>query len=455
MTSDETRDDRPAETDTSTEAAPADADPTTTVSSDPGADAPPVRPEDLPGNVEPERDVEALLSDWTNVEIDEEPYTRATTEPVIDDRLFDELVATSDSDRATTTDERPADGEPSTDATDDPGQADESSEPDDSVPSEWGHEGAGGSVATVESAQDGPVPASGPDTPPTESDSSGHRRLLPSSAAVINASGIFLFLLVLAPFVVYSMPQLVGAAEGFVVLSGSMEPSFEEGDVIIVESVDPGAVSEGDIITFRRDGSETPVTHRVIDIDRNDGSVSFKTKGDANEEADNGRVRAEQLVGRVIFSIPEVGHVISAAATTTGRLLFLFCPLGLLVFLEIVHFVRGRSDDADGEETLDPLAPAAEQTVHPSRSTAETPGSGYSVGPTDVRISLLATGILAAYSAWITYRSYVRTGVPDTVSVSVCTGAITALVLGVWLYASASGSRGGSDRQDVVDVDAE
>lgn len=80
-----------------------------------------------------------------------------------------------------------------------------------------------------------------------------------------------------------------------VVMSGSMEPRIRPGDVLMVDPDASGFV-ENDIITFRRPGEETLVTHR---IERFEDDGLIVTKGDANLVNDGTRITEDDVVGRV------------------------------------------------------------------------------------------------------------------------------------------------------------
>lgn len=82
------------------------------------------------------------------------------------------------------------------------------------------------------------------------------------------------------------------------VITGSMEPSLQVGDYIVIEKIDTDALNEGDIISFYSDQSDIKgmlVTHRIVG--RNDDG-SFITKGDANPVSDIVTVRPESIVGK-------------------------------------------------------------------------------------------------------------------------------------------------------------
>jgi signal peptidase len=65
------------------------------------------------------------------------------------------------------------------------------------------------------------------------------------------------------------------------VISGSMAPTFERGDLVLMQSVYK-KVHEGDIIMFDNGVFEYPIIHRAVKVDRG----SIRTKGDANSYMD-------------------------------------------------------------------------------------------------------------------------------------------------------------------------
>lgn len=155
---------------------------------------------------------------------------------------------------------------------------------------------------------------------------------------------------ILVALVVLLALLLVGARlvglQVFVVLSGSMEPTYHTGSLIYVKKVDPYTIQEGQPITFMM--SETTVaTHRVVGIvpDEEDPTViRFRTKGDANDTEDGGLVHYKNVIGRPVFSIPYLGYVAEYIQHPPGRYVALSAGavLLLLVFLPDVF-----SEDPD------------------------------------------------------------------------------------------------------------
>lgn len=140
-----------------------------------------------------------------------------------------------------------------------------------------------------------------------------------------------------APVAAYLQPQLAGADRSLVVLTGSMQPALDPGDVVLVETdVRIDEIHEGDVITFQRHpGAGETVTHRVVEVTHDDRGTVLTTKGDANEDPDPMAVGEQMLVGRVDRTIPHLGHVVAAAQGPIA-------PLALVVLsiLTVGHEVR-------------------------------------------------------------------------------------------------------------------
>ena len=99
-----------------------------------------------------------------------------------------------------------------------------------------------------------------------------------------------------------------------VVLSGSMEPALPMGALVFTIDIEPEKIKVGDIVAFRRaEESQFTTSHRVIEVISNNGELSFRTKGDANAEADPRPVPASAIRGKILFSIPRVGYLVNSA----------------------------------------------------------------------------------------------------------------------------------------------
>lgn len=105
----------------------------------------------------------------------------------------------------------------------------------------------------------------------------------------------------------------------YAVLSPSMSPSYDVGDLIYVKKSSFSGIKPGDAVTFVANEELTVVTHRVVEIDRE--NRRFYTKGDANEHRDAAPVLYENVLGVVKFSLPGLGYVSSRVSSLPGRII--------------------------------------------------------------------------------------------------------------------------------------
>lgn len=118
----------------------------------------------------------------------------------------------------------------------------------------------------------------------------------------------------------------------FAVESGSMTPTINKGDFILVKRQDSYTV--GDIITFRTGpiNNEYNNTHRIITLKEDN---TFITKGDFNNVEDVDPVTYENIIGKYISKIPLVGYPILFSRTVPGFILLIVIPSTILIYEEI------------------------------------------------------------------------------------------------------------------------
>ena len=90
------------------------------------------------------------------------------------------------------------------------------------------------------------------------------------------------------------------------VLSGSMQPQFERGDVLVLKPIDSAAVTQGQILMLpAAQGDGSLYVHRVIEVDHAKGATLVRTKGDANPAPDPETMKITST------QVPEVTGVIN------------------------------------------------------------------------------------------------------------------------------------------------
>jgi signal peptidase len=130
------------------------------------------------------------------------------------------------------------------------------------------------------------------------------------------------------------VPSFLGY-KPFIVLSGSMEPEFYSGDIVVIKEVNVDTLQEKDVIAFKK--GESVITHRIMDITEKDNVRQYVTKGDKNNMDDNITVTDEMVEGKYLLRIAQLGNVAMFMQTPVGILIFVVFPLILFIIYDILH----------------------------------------------------------------------------------------------------------------------
>lgn len=170
-----------------------------------------------------------------------------------------------------------------------------------------------------------------------------------------------------------------------IVLTDSMSPVINGGDLIFATKVDPTTIKEGDIISFFDPASKSGalLTHRVTAVNEIDGKLYFRTQGDANNMEDKLSVEADKVIGAYSFRIPYMGSVAMFMQTTVGLIVCVVVPLLLLIGYDLIRrkkYEKGKKQDTDALlKELEALraaqaaAPVAEAAPAESAPAEEAP----------------------------------------------------------------------------------
>ena len=147
----------------------------------------------------------------------------------------------------------------------------------------------------------------------------------------------------------------------FNIISPSMAPKYEVGDLIYVKKVSPEDIKERDVITFVVNEDLDVATHRVVRVDR--ANKQFFTKGDANDAEDGAPVHYNNVIGVPQFSIPKLGYVSDFIQNPPGTYIAVGAGLILLLVVFLPDMLRKKktSTEAESEENADSPAPQVEE----------------------------------------------------------------------------------------------
>ena len=159
-------------------------------------------------------------------------------------------------------------------------------------------------------------------------------------------------ILIVKSFTSEEVPSLAGTLP-LIVLTDSMYPVIESGDLIICHTAEPEEIEVGDMIAFfdpAGNGSSI-VTHRVLEVTEENGGIAWRTKGDNNNTEDRLLVPADKLVAVYEGTrLPGVGNVAIFMQTTPGMILCCVCPALLMVGWDMIRrkkYEKAKQQDTD------------------------------------------------------------------------------------------------------------
>lgn len=167
---------------------------------------------------------------------------------------------------------------------------------------------------------------------------------------------IFVLLVIFVILVqrIFNNQVSIGSYRMFTVVTGSMDPVYKVGEVVISKEVDPSTIKKGDDVVYlgeKNDFKDKIVTHRVIKIENKDGEYYFTTKGVNNDYSDP-VISSNQIYGKVVYKPVVLSFLSGILNTKLGFYLLIFVPVAFLIFLEILDYIKRKEGELDeGEKT--------------------------------------------------------------------------------------------------------
>ena len=116
--------------------------------------------------------------------------------------------------------------------------------------------------------------------------------------------------------------------KAYIITTDSMKPSINKEDEEIVKKEKEDKLNIGDVITFKKDNKV--ITHRITNIEEQDGKKIYTTKGDNNNLEDHEKIDYSIIEGKNILTIPKLGYVVNILE---NQIVFLFIVLVLLILI--------------------------------------------------------------------------------------------------------------------------
>ena len=163
------------------------------------------------------------------------------------------------------------------------------------------------------------------------------------------AAGTVIYFVATAKGDIEKVPSVLGY-KPLTILSNSMQPAFNAGDVILINVNSEPTIN--DVITFKHPDGML-VTHRLIESTVENGETFYIAKGDNNNVKDDVLIPRQDILGVQKVIVPGAGYVAKFVAGPIG--FFLLIAIPLLIFVSIVIFeklgVIGQPANKEEEET--------------------------------------------------------------------------------------------------------
>lgn len=142
----------------------------------------------------------------------------------------------------------------------------------------------------------------------------------------------------------------------YTVASGSMIPTYDIGDTLLIKETGASGIKKGDAVTYIGNSGGVDgmiITHQVVDIQKDEnGKVVFHTKGIANNIEDP-LVYEEQVLGKVVHRFFLLSYLGKITTSKYLMLIFITLPIAILITIEIIKIVYKKDEDDESEEDSD------------------------------------------------------------------------------------------------------
>ena len=143
----------------------------------------------------------------------------------------------------------------------------------------------------------------------------------------------------------------IGGIRVFTIVTGSMKPVYNIGDILISAKTDPADIKVGDNVTYlgaKGDVKDLVVTHQIVNASHDESGYHFVTKGVNNEIADPG-IDASQIYGKVVYKTVLLSFVCKIMNNIIAYFT-IFAIVALLVSYQIVRYIYDNGEENDNEK---------------------------------------------------------------------------------------------------------
>lgn len=159
-----------------------------------------------------------------------------------------------------------------------------------------------------------------------------------------------IFLVYVAITLIFENVAFLNRYEHFVIVSDSMEPTINVGDVVIINNAtEPDTLQSGDIIAFETTINDQLVTvvHYIHDIEISNDQRIFTTIAENADNPDVWSLNDDDITGTYVLRIPQIGRFLLFAQSPVGRMVIII-DIILIYLLYRMFFKRDKKEGEKG-----------------------------------------------------------------------------------------------------------
>lgn len=117
----------------------------------------------------------------------------------------------------------------------------------------------------------------------------------------------------------------------FIINGKSMEPVIPDGSLIVIDAA-YSKYQLGDIVVYSVSNNESFITHRIIEnLNITKNKNAYILKGDNSKHVDPLPVYTEDIIGKVIFNIPNFLYIFNIFSSFSTLVIFFYIPSGWIL----------------------------------------------------------------------------------------------------------------------------
>ena len=174
--------------------------------------------------------------------------------------------------------------------------------------------------------------------------------------SILHAFSIMIVIIEIMLILVLILTKISGGVPSFfghsvyVIVSPSMTPELEVGDMIISKKYDGGELEVGDIVEYVGKSGEMKdkiITHKIVSIDGEGDNRTIITKGTANTEADP-PIAPSDILSVMTYKTVVIDKVYGVISTRAGFICLVILPMAAMIVSEIVDLLLQIKKEKEG-----------------------------------------------------------------------------------------------------------